>query len=255
MAWNDGSRFLIASGVKWGSGPKVYKGSSKDTEWNKDLLWRLYVQGETKRYLAGDNAPPFMMPLKRALAKKPLHFYDPFSGDPAKTCQDEVEDSQLRQLKKKMAFPHLAKGPRRGKDIGAAAPASSRSRAGSRRGGASRGPGTPPSSRRIHAAAAAAHMGHSKSSGAISLASARSRASARPSTSRSNAAATTSARLARIEEALMMERAQRQQVESKLKNMEKEMHSTQQMQARLQKYETIMGTLMQSVREADKRRK
>lgn len=35
MAWNDGSRFLIAHGVAWGKGPKVYKGSTRDTDWNK----------------------------------------------------------------------------------------------------------------------------------------------------------------------------------------------------------------------------
>ena len=35
MAWNDGSRFLVAHGVKWGTGPKFYKGSKHDTYWNK----------------------------------------------------------------------------------------------------------------------------------------------------------------------------------------------------------------------------
>ena len=34
MAWPDGSRFLIASGVKWGEGPKFYPGPSADTPWN-----------------------------------------------------------------------------------------------------------------------------------------------------------------------------------------------------------------------------
>lgn len=40
MAWKDGSRFNIVSGIKWGTGPKVYKGSSKDTPWNHVRLRR-----------------------------------------------------------------------------------------------------------------------------------------------------------------------------------------------------------------------
>lgn len=28
---------------------QVYKGSSKDTTWNKDLLWKLYVEHEAKQ--------------------------------------------------------------------------------------------------------------------------------------------------------------------------------------------------------------
>ena len=34
MAWQDGSKFLIANGVKWGTGPKFYPGPSVDTPWN-----------------------------------------------------------------------------------------------------------------------------------------------------------------------------------------------------------------------------
>lgn len=34
MAWPDGSKFLIANGVKWGTGPKFYPGPSVDTPWN-----------------------------------------------------------------------------------------------------------------------------------------------------------------------------------------------------------------------------
>lgn len=46
MAWPDGSRFLIAKGVKWGTGPPFYKGPSSDTPWNHDLNWKDYVTSD-----------------------------------------------------------------------------------------------------------------------------------------------------------------------------------------------------------------
>ena len=44
MAWQDGSKFLIANGVKWGTGPKFYPGPSVDTPWNHDLNWKTYCK-------------------------------------------------------------------------------------------------------------------------------------------------------------------------------------------------------------------
>ena len=34
--------------TSWGKGPKIYKGSSRDTPWNRDLLWKLHVEHEAK---------------------------------------------------------------------------------------------------------------------------------------------------------------------------------------------------------------
>lgn len=97
MAWPDGSRFLIASGVKWGSGPKVYKGSKRDTPWNKDLLWKLYVEQEARKMNMplrkdehDDNVeayPPIMKSLACATHKKAdsLKLWDPYRHDQFKT--------------------------------------------------------------------------------------------------------------------------------------------------------------------------
>jgi len=97
MAWPDGSRFLIASGVKWGSGPKVYKGSKRDTPWNKDLLWKLYVEQEARKMNLplrkdehDDNVeayPPYMKSLACATHNnaEPLKLWDPYRHDQFKT--------------------------------------------------------------------------------------------------------------------------------------------------------------------------
>lgn len=97
MAWNDGSRFLVAHGVKWGTGPKFYKGSKHDTYWNKDLLWKLYVQGEAKKHGVAvrteenrnnlEVMPPFMKSLEAARRFDGTHvpFEDPYRNDLFKT--------------------------------------------------------------------------------------------------------------------------------------------------------------------------
>lgn len=73
----------------------MYKGSSKDTPWNKDLLWRLYVEAEARKMGFAlpegphdvDNQPPFMKPLAAAINKDfpSIPLYDPYTGDYFKT--------------------------------------------------------------------------------------------------------------------------------------------------------------------------
>mmetsp|Transcript_28208 Transcript_28208/g.66748 ORF Transcript_28208/g.66748 Transcript_28208/m.66748 type:complete len:303 (-) Transcript_28208:123-1031(-) len=95
--WQDGSRFLIASGVKWGSGPKYYKGSERDTPWNKDLLWKLYVEQEARKMKIPlridehdkrlEAQPPYMRSLAAATNPdvKPDKLWDPYRHDEFKT--------------------------------------------------------------------------------------------------------------------------------------------------------------------------
>lgn len=98
-AWKDGSRFNCAHGVKWGTGPKIYKGSKSDTDWNKDLLWKLYVQQEAHKHKvkirmpeqhgkdAVESMPPIMMSLEAAKMKgvDNVKFYDPYQSNPMKS--------------------------------------------------------------------------------------------------------------------------------------------------------------------------
>lgn len=64
MAWPDGSRFLVANGVKWGTGPKFYPGPSVDTPWNHDLNWKNYCKHESEQDFKAAERTMVLTPAK-----------------------------------------------------------------------------------------------------------------------------------------------------------------------------------------------
>lgn len=280
MAWQDGSRFLIYSGVKWGTGPKVYKGPSRDTPWNHDLLWRLYVEGEAKkggfRIPEGaddyDNMPPFMRPLARALnpeaPSEPL--YDPYEGDQFKTRAVRIDSARDNAGYTAVAGPRAMDHSKVQESIkagtynvtsGSLLPALEAQRAAGGAGGSR--------SSRLHSARSQA-----------SLATSRARASARGKRSaRALGASASASRLpqlspvggntdrlkrletmvvserrhrADLEEELKRERSARSRVESELRDFERTMKDQLSRKtldsARMKKYEDVVSNLMTTLR-------
>lgn len=246
MAWNDGSRFLVAHGVKWGTGPKFYKGSKHDTYWNKDLLWKLYVQQESRKHGVAirtdenkDNLeviPPFMKSLEAARQKGArVPFHDPYRDDLFKT-----------NTKSARARPVIDR-TRAGGGLNLE---TNRSRVRS-----SRGPAVPQSG----------HSGHGHGGARPSSATLRSAGAGISSpTGRTQMTGRTAARLENLERMIMQEGARRRQLEGELarerqarQRTEQEMMSLRQTmnrgggsvsQGKLQAYDQIMTGLVTALK-------
>lgn len=258
MSWQDGSRFLIASGVKWGTGPKMYKGSSTDTTWNNDLLWKLYVEQEARKtgiqLSKGpddvEHVPPIMKPVAAATNKgfQKIPFRDPFARDPSKTCQphhsmESDRSSPLRRLQYLKAFPEEAAklGPPRRREA-------------------------------VMLNTGRRSLDKSASSPGLPPASARSTRSRVSSVARASARSATSRRLANIEKMLTQERAaredlsaslseerkRREQVEGELAafkaKMVQSLTQTKNVEGKLAQYKEIMDGLAQTMKKADAKR-